>query len=149
MTRRHPPVSFALRQALTSDIDWMAELRAEVMADDLRRLGRFDPVRVRERFRAGFDTAHTWVVLVDGTEVGLVAARPADDGTWIEHFYLASHVQGAGLGGAVLMEVLGRPDGPRPFRLNVLQGSPARRLYERHGFVLDHEDSIDVFLVRP
>ena len=35
----------------------------------------------------------------------------------------------------------------RPFRLNVLQGSPARRLYERTGFVHEHEDSIDVFLV--
>jgi hypothetical protein len=35
----------------------------------------------------------------------------------------------------------------RLFRLNVLQGSPARRLYERTGFVPEHEDSIDVFLV--
>jgi hypothetical protein len=35
----------------------------------------------------------------------------------------------------------------RPFRLNVLQGSPARRLYERHGFVHEHEDPINVFLI--
>jgi len=30
----------------------------------------------------------------------------------------------------------------------VLQGSPARRLYERHGFVFEHEDEVDVWLVR-
>jgi hypothetical protein len=33
--------------------------------------------------------------------------------------------------------------------LNVLQGSAARRLYERHGFVLESEDPVDVFMVRP
>jgi len=33
-------------------------------------------------------------------------------------------------------------------RLNVLQGSPARRLYERHGFTLETEDPVDVFMVR-
>ncbi|MNC81740.1 hypothetical protein D3C75_1349650 [compost metagenome] len=30
--------------------------------------------------------------------------------------------------------------------LNVLQGSPARRLYERLGFVLDTEDEVDLFM---
>lgn len=33
-------------------------------------------------------------------------------------------------------------------RLNVLQGSAARRLYERHGFTPEREDPVDVFLVR-
>lgn len=142
-------MDFTLRQARADDIDWMAELRADVMFDDLTRLGRYDAVRVRERFRAGFDPAHTVVVLVDGREVGLIALRPASDGTWIEHFYLDRSVQGRGLGGAVFATAMSEDDGPRPFRLNVLQGSPARRLYERHGFVLDHEDAIDVFLVLP
>jgi hypothetical protein len=33
-------------------------------------------------------------------------------------------------------------------RLNVLRGSPARRLYERHGFSLESEDPVDEFMVR-
>jgi hypothetical protein len=32
--------------------------------------------------------------------------------------------------------------------LNVLQGSGARRLYERHGFVVESEDEVDVFMKR-
>ncbi|MYV63244.1 GNAT family N-acetyltransferase, partial [Streptomyces sp. SID4931] len=44
---------------------------------------------------------------------------------------------------------LDRADAERlPVRLDVLQGSPARRLYERHGFTLEREDAVDVFLVR-
>ena len=52
-----------------------------------------------------------------------------------------------GIGTSVLEHVLRASRDERPYRLNVLQGSPARRLYERHGFVHEREDPIDVFLV--
>lgn len=125
----------------------MVELRAVVLQADLSRLGRFDPVRVRQRFLAGFVPEHTRVIVVDGQDVGLVAVRPEPDARWIEHFYLRPSHQGRGVGRSVLTHVLGSdPDDARPFRLNVLQGSAARRLYERHGFVLESEDPVDVFL---
>ncbi|MBT2535631.1 N-acetyltransferase [Arthrobacter sp. ISL-69] len=76
-----------------------------------------------------------------------MAVRPEPDEQWIEHFYLAPEYQGEGLGSAVLRHVMMTKRDHRPFRLNVLQGSPARRLYERNGFVHEHEDPIDVFLV--
>jgi hypothetical protein len=34
-------------------------------------------------------------------------------------------------------------------RLNLLRGSAARRLYERHGFTVESEDPVDVFMRRP
>jgi hypothetical protein len=50
---------------------------------------------------------------------------------------------------AVLRTLLLRADtAGHTLRLDVLQGSPARRLYERHGFTLESEDSVDVFMVR-
>lgn len=67
---------------------------------------------------------------------------------WLEHFYLRPEHQGRGLGGRVLEWALQQPTGAVPFRLNVLQGSPARLLYERHGFVFEREDPIDVWMVR-
>ena len=39
--------------------------------------------------------------------------------------------------------------GGLPVRLNVLQGSAARRLYERHGFTVTASDPVDVFMLRP
>jgi GNAT superfamily N-acetyltransferase len=117
------------------------------MWPDLERLGRWDPVRVRQRFLTGFDPAHTYVIEVDASAAGSIAVRPESDAQWIEHFYLAPEHQGQGLGNAVLRHVMMTQQDHRPFRLNVLQGSPARRLYERHGFVHEHEDPIDVFLI--
>lgn len=137
-----------MRQARATDATWIAELRADVMRPDLERLERYDPVRVRQRFLDAYDPAHTWVIVIDGEDAGSIALRPAPDGVWLEHFYLASAHQGRGLGGQVLAQVLASADPALPLRLDVLQGSPARRLYERHGFVVDSEDEIDVFLVR-
>jgi GNAT superfamily N-acetyltransferase len=142
--------TFDLRAARPSDLDWIVELRAEVLRDDLTRLGRFDPVRVRERFRTGFSPEHLRVIVVDGADVGCIAVRADGEVQWIEHFFIRPDAQGRGLGGAVLGAVLAQHRGGLPFRLDVLRGSAARRLYERHGFVVDDDsDPIDVYLSRP
>ncbi|MDT0116137.1 GNAT family N-acetyltransferase [Microbacterium sp. PRF11] len=134
-----------LRPSVPSDIEWLVELRAEVLRADLERLGRFDDHRVRQRLRGGFRPEWTRIIVVDGADAGSITVRPDGAARWIEHFYLASALQGRGVGGEVLARVLAEPhDGPT--RLNVLQGSPARRLYERAGFTLDSEDEVDVFL---
>ncbi|MFF9041138.1 GNAT family N-acetyltransferase [Streptomyces sp. NPDC014892] len=138
-----------IRPAAATDVDHVAELRAVVMRPDLERLGRYDPDRVRRRFRDAFDPAHTWIIEVADTFAGCVALRPAADAHWLEHFYLAPHLQGTGIGTAVLRTLLTRCDeADVPVRLNVLQGSPARRLYERHGFHVETEDPVDVFMLR-
>ncbi|MFP3786590.1 GNAT family N-acetyltransferase, partial [Burkholderia sp. SIMBA_024] len=63
-------------------------------------------------------------------------------------FYLDPNVQGKGVGTAVLTHLLEEHGTGLPWRLNVLQGSAARLLYERHGFRLESEDAVDVFMVR-
>ncbi|MDH6518329.1 GNAT superfamily N-acetyltransferase [Streptomyces sp. SAI-208] len=143
--------TWVLRPATTADVEPIAELRAVVMRPDLERLGRFDEERVRQRFRDAFVAEHLSVVEAEGRFAGCVALRPAEDGHWLEHFFIDPELQGRGLGSAVLRALLSRAeaDGRRPVRLNVLQGSAARRLYERHGFVVESEDPVDVFMVRP
>ena len=140
-------MTWTLRESSPADASWMAELRAIVMRPDLERLGRFDPARVRQRFLDGFEPRHTLVIDVEAVPVGLIAVRPHADTLWIEHFYLQSQHQGRGLGGAILRHVMAEHRDDRPFRLNVLQGSPARRLYERNGFTLEREDSVDVWMI--
>jgi GNAT superfamily N-acetyltransferase len=139
-----------LRAATTADVEVIAELRAAVMRPDLERLGRYDAHRVRQRFRDSFSARHTAVIMVGGDLAGSVTLRPADDRQWLEHFYLAPHHQGRGLGSAVLATLLARTDAQSlTVGLNVLQGSPARRLYARHGFTVQSEDPVDILMSRP
>ncbi|MFJ6531815.1 GNAT family N-acetyltransferase [Microbacterium sp. NPDC091662] len=145
MTDRRSSVSIALRPALAEDAEWIAELRADVLRVDLERLGRYDDIRVRQRFRDAFDPMQTWIIVVDATDVGSIAIRSEGESRWLEHFYIATSHQGRGVGGRVLGMVL---DDASSYRLNVLHGSPARGLYERHGFVVDTQDEVDVFMRR-
>ena len=143
------PMEWAMRPAEPADVEPIAELRAVVMRPDLKRLGRFDEHRVRQRLRDSFSPQHTSVILADGAFAGCVAVRPAEDGHWLEHFYLAPGAQGRGLGSAVLRTLLDRTDADGMLvRLNVLQGSSARRLYERHGFTVELQDTIDIYMMR-
>ena len=136
-----------LRRAMTTDIDWLAELRVQVLRDDLERLGRFDPIRVRQRMRDAFRPEDTPIIVFEGEHVGSISVRKEPDARWIEHFYISPQSQNRGIGTSVLAIVLTKHD-PRPHRLNVLQGSSARRLYERHDFAVDPEDDVDVWMTR-
>ncbi|WP_327238311.1 GNAT family N-acetyltransferase [Streptomyces sp. NBC_01317] len=148
-TRPLPGARWALRSATPADVEVIAELRATVMRADLERLGRFDEHRVRQRLRDSLSMRYTSIIEVDRALAGCVTVRPAQDGQWLEHFYLAPHHQGRGLGSAVLRTLLARVDAQgATVRLNVLRGSTAQRLYERNGFVVEAEDPVDVFMVR-
>jgi GNAT superfamily N-acetyltransferase len=143
-----PPPAVVLLPSTADDAGWLAELRAVVMRPDLERLGRYDATRVRQRFLNSFVPEHSWIITtVAGEPVGVIGVRPTGEELWIEHFYISPEHQGTGIGSAVLSRVMDQHADQRPFRLNVLQGSPARRLYERHGFVLESEDPVDVFMV--
>ncbi|MEV7341624.1 GNAT family N-acetyltransferase [Streptomyces sp. NPDC093544] len=139
-----------MRVAEPADVEVIAELRARVMRPDLERLGRFDEHRVRQRLRDSFSARYTSVVVADDAFAGCVTLRPGEGGQWLEHFYLAPELHGCGIGSAILRTLLDRTDSEGAMvRLNVLQGSAARRLYERHGFTVESQDPVDVFMVRP
>ncbi|MEH6781412.1 MAG: GNAT family N-acetyltransferase [Rhodoglobus sp.] len=141
-------MNFSLRPSTDADLDWLLELRADVLRDDLERHGLYDPVRVRRWMSDAFVAANTQIIHVAGADAGCITVRHETDARWIEHFYLPTSLHGQGIGTGALADVLARPDA-RPFRLMVLQGSPAIRLYERHGFVPYDQDEHDVWMTRP
>jgi GNAT superfamily N-acetyltransferase len=147
-------MKWELRAAGAADIESIADLRAVVMRPDLERFGRYDEIRVRQRFRDGFSPGHTMVIEYEGELAGCVTLRPDTlrpdgDGLVLEHFMIDTRLQGRGIGAGVLAALLERADDQGlPVRLTVFKGSAARRIYDRHGFVPESEDAVDDFLVR-
>lgn len=142
------PVGFApvLRAAVPDDVHAVVALKRDVLRADLERLGIWDEARSRERVEHYFAPERTRMIILDDRVVGTVSVRPAPDGTWLEMFYLRADVQGRGIGTQVLQALLAET--PGIWRLQVLCGSPARALYERHGFAAVEDDGIDVWMVR-
>lgn len=140
----------AFAPATDTHFERLLDLRLCVLREHLERLGNFDPVRASERFRNGFVAAHARLILVDGAFAGCVSLIPDAIGFALMHFYLEPTLQGSGVGGEVLRRLCAEADAlDRAIHLAVLKESPARRFYERHGFVCTDGDAWDDFLLRP
>lgn len=160
------------------DADRLASLRVDAMRESLERVGRFDPVRARERFLNSFVPAQTSSIHLDGAFVGFLVLRPEapsetqssapssapsdapnnlptasskDAPTWhLEHLYLHPTVQGRGIGSVVLQRLCAQADAAGAgIRLGALKQSDANRFYQRHGFEFSHEGEFDVYYLRP
>lgn len=145
-----PSPSVVLKPALQSDFEDLAALRIEAMRASLERVGRFDPVRARERLRAGLLPAHTHHIEVAGERVGFVMFRSQGDHLLLDHLYVHPRAQGKGIGGAVLVHILAEADlHALMVRVAALRDSDSNRFYARYGFQLVEQGEFDNFYVRP
>ena len=129
------------------DFEPMADLRAEALRESLERLGRFDPVRVRERLRSAFEPACMRHILISGERVGYLTLIPhaGSNSLRLHHLYIHPASQGRGVGTWALewVKAQGRAAG-QDITLGALRGSDANRFYLRHGFRLVEEQEFDL-----
>jgi GNAT superfamily N-acetyltransferase len=144
-----PSSSIALLAVHPDDAEALAALRVVAMRESLERIGRFDPMRARERFLSGFSPQHTRHVVVGGERAGFVVVKPDGDGLLLEHLCIDPRFQNRGVGAQVLAAVFAEADAEgKLLRVGALRGSDANRFYLRHGFVLERMGEWDNYYVR-
>jgi ribosomal protein S18 acetylase RimI-like enzyme len=140
----------AFAQAVADDFEALAALRIAAMRESLERVGRFDPVRARDRLAAGFDAQATRHIEVDGERVGFVVVKRQGDALRLDHLYVRPGAQGRGIGAAVLASVFAEADAQAlPLRVGALRESDSNRFYARHGFMLVEQGEFDNEYQRP
>ncbi len=138
----------ALTGAAESDFEALLKLRIEAMRESLERIGRFDPVRARERFQAGFSSEYTWHIEVEKRRVGFVVVKPQAGYLLLDHLYIHPNAQSKGIGAAVLARVIEESTVKGlPLRVGALRESDSNRFYMRHGFVLVEEGEFDNYYI--
>lgn len=144
-------IAFTLEPVTDADFEPLLVLRMATMRESLERLGRFNAVRARERFRQTFRPADTRRIVVGGQPTGCVAFWPeAEHAMRVEHFYIDAAYQRHGLGGSVLAALFASaPASTAVFRVGALRESDANRFYRRQGFVAVSETEFDIAYERP
>lgn len=130
-----------------ADFAAMADLRAEALRASLERLGRFDPVRARERLRAVFLPDCMRHILWDGERIGYLTLtpQPGVPELRLHHLYIRPGYQGQGVGQWALDWVKAQATAQgRDVTLGALRDSAANRFYLRHGFQLVEEQEFDL-----
>ena len=138
-----------LVRAQQSDLDDLVAIRIEAMRESLERLGRFDPVRARERFVSGFEAHNTHHIEVSGERVGFVVVKHHPNELVLDHLYVRPSAQGSGIGSAVLTQIFKEADAAAlPIKVGVLKDSASNRFYTRHGFQFVESSEFDNYYVR-
>jgi GNAT superfamily N-acetyltransferase len=135
--------------AQPSDLDDLVAIRIEAMRESLERVGRFDPVRARERFVSGFEARDTRYIKVSGEKVGFVVVRRLPHELLLDHLYVRPSAQGSGIGAAVLARVFSEADAVAlPIKVGALKESASNRFYTRHGFQFVESGEFDNYYAR-
>jgi ribosomal protein S18 acetylase RimI-like enzyme len=110
----------------------------------------WDEAVQREAFDRKFRPERQEVVTFDGVDAGILGIEDRPDHVFVGTIQLLPVFQRRGIGTALMRRVCERAAAKRqPVRLRVLHPNPARRLYERLGFVAVGQTATHIEMSRP
>lgn len=122
----------------------LADIRTEAMQPSLEAIGRFHPVRVRERFLSTFIAEDTQLIQHGSELVGFFVVRTRQDHLLLDHLYLRASAQRLGLGQRVVRHVQNSATkAKKPIKLMALKNSAANEFYRSLGFALVAAEDFD------
>lgn len=135
------------RPATEAYFDYILDLSIRTMRAHLERVGRFDTERRRARMRQHLEAGSLHLVARGGAVIGCLGLKPRGTQLELHSFFLEPAEQGRGLGAEIFAALRARHPG-QGWWIEVLKESPARRFWERQGFVLTGEQPFDWVLER-
>jgi GNAT superfamily N-acetyltransferase len=100
-------------------------------------------------FKEQWDAAQVRIIVLDGVDIGWLQTVTRDDDFFIAQLFVDRPFQRQGIGTELMKRLIGEAERARQaVLLNVVKINPARRLYERLGFRVTHEDGFKAYMKR-
>jgi len=130
-----------LRQTTADDVDFLWDVFRVSMKDYITQTrGEWNEQREESQFKHQLDLSAAQVIRSNNLEVGFLMAPIQDGVRWIHTICIVPEHQKRGIGTEVIRSVIAEAQTQKmPLYLSVLKVNPARRLYERLGFVVIEE----------
>ena len=144
-----PP--FAVRAATPEDVDLTYAITRDAMQLYVEQTwGAWNEPEQWQKHQENYTPATHRIVLVEGSEAGLVATEYERTHLWLVKLYLRSGYRDRGLGTDLLRMVLAEAAAyGKPARVRVLRvNTRAQALYLRHGFRIVGETPERLFMER-
>jgi GNAT superfamily N-acetyltransferase len=131
----------SLRPATQADSQFVYQVKKAALGPYIEQVFGWDEEQQQAFHAEEYQVETTQIVLQDSQPIGWVASHQEHQNLIIDHVYLLPEYQGKGIGKQLLATVLAEADVQGyPSKLDVLKVNPARRLYERNGFVIVGEN---------
>ena len=130
-----------LRQACPEDFDYCASLYFAGMEKIIRDLNLTMSAQVAN-FRKRWETTQVRIITLDESAVGWLQTMQADGALFLAQLFVDAAFQRSTIGSEVIGHVVQEAAAAdQPVTLGVVKTNPARRLYERLGFRITHQDA--------
>ena len=142
------PMPIELRPALDHDFEYCRRLYFVEMRWIIEELN-LDRTAQESSFGQQWNAAQVRMIALEGTDVGWLQAITQIDELFVAQMFVDGPFQRRGIGTEVMKRLIREADDSNlRVRLNVVRINPARRLYERHGFRVTHEDDRKLYMKR-
>lgn len=137
-------MSTEIKQAERKEGELLAQLRVEAMKPSLEAIGRFDPIRAKNRFLESFKPENTSKVYFEGELAGFYVLNQNPGHMELAHLCIRPKYQNKGLGSYLINKVknISSKIG-LPIKLGALKQSESNAFYLSHGFTKVSEAEFD------
>jgi len=142
---------YSLRQATHDDYDFLYQLHVEAMREYVEATWGWQEEWQQEYFARKFDPENRQIIQIDGQDAGVIVLEQRVEELYIGLIEILPAFQRRGVGTFIVRQLIStaHSDG-LPVSLHVLKtNAPARRLYERLGFVIDQDESVRYKMICP
>ena len=142
-------MEYTLRPAQDGDFEFLFRLRAAALGPYVAQIWGWDEGEQRQRFARGF-VASRYHVVHQNDDIGAIEVERREHELCLSNIALLPEHQGKGIGTALIRSVIAEADQEQlPVVLQVFKVNPARRLYQRLGFVTMGETATHYRMYRP
>lgn len=148
----HGPVAplsgLSLRMSTTADADFICDVMRATMTDYVMQAWAPSVDAAEVAYREDMIIGQDQIIVLSGKEIGVISIERKPDEIYLDKLFILPDYQGWGIGTHLIRGLLeeGLSQGV-PVRLGVLKVNPARRLYERLGFVVEGEEGVAYLMV--
>ena len=137
-------LTYTTRKATASDYPYCYRLtKRNMLVLFTRHWGGWVPAK----FREGFVVADIEMIVVDGRRAGLLSLRTSADRIFIDNIQISPAQTGRGIGTSILQKLI-RRQGRKTLSLTTFDDNPAKRLYERMGFIVVQREGARLSMAR-
>ena len=131
----------SIRTATPRDAEFAYLLLEQTMRGyAIQTFGAWDAPAAKTRVSEDAKIGRSQIIELGGQRVGLLCVDQLPTHHQLDQLYIAPRHQGKNIGASILSLVLAEAHAKAlPVRIRVLRVNPAKRFYERHGFVVTNE----------
>jgi ribosomal protein S18 acetylase RimI-like enzyme len=138
------------RTATSDDKDFLWELKVASMRQYVEAVYGWDDSSQYGFFELGFCPQAIQIIEYDRQDIGMYELRERDSDWFLARIEILPAFQGKGIGGTVIQQMVARVSKTgKPLRLQVFKVNPARKLYERIGFLRTGETKTHFLMELP